>query len=470
MNNHPDYDSYKYIFVKLRDCYLGQDQIKGKGEMYLPRTQGMVLDGKGPNDLGTIAYNSYLHRAMFPDYFYEAVSNLNGMIHQKPSKFDLPPAMVEYLENATFDGIPLQSFYEKCTEELLITGRIGLFADFPSIESGKVLPKLSFYSAESCVNWDDSGSLHNIQKLNLVVLDETSVVRNGTSWSEKTKYRVLIIGEPNLNELGDAIYKQALIDEGQDLDSAEWMAPKYLGATSKEIPFVIVNTRNLNSAIDRPPLLGLANLCVSIYNSEADYRENLHLQGQDTLVTVGGLRTPDGDSDVLRTGTGSRIDVELGGDAKFIGVSSNGLSEQRLAIIEDKQRALALSGQFIDPKGSRKESGDALKIRINSQSASLFTIANCASYGIQKLLRTIAVWIGEDPESVRVTPNLEFVTLEMLGQEMLNMNQAINEGIPLSEQSVHAILAKRGLTVLSYEDEKKAIASQKTSNPGSSST
>ena len=52
--------------------------------------------------------------------------------------------------------------------------------------------------------------------------------------------------------------------------------------------YQIINSCDVVSDVDDPPLLDLGNACMTIYRSDADYRQNLFMQGQDTFVTIGG--------------------------------------------------------------------------------------------------------------------------------------------------------------------------------------
>ena len=72
-SQHPAYMAFHDQWVKLRDFYKGEDWVKLKGQIYLSATPGMILDGMNTNDLGLAAYNSYLARAVFPDYVKDAI-------------------------------------------------------------------------------------------------------------------------------------------------------------------------------------------------------------------------------------------------------------------------------------------------------------------------------------------------------------------------------------------------------------
>lgn len=463
-SRHPDYIERLPEWQKMRHCYGGEGVIKQHGVTYLPPTGGMILDGMGSKEaVGYKNYLAYKSRAVFPDYIREGVEALIGLLHQKDADIKLPKSMEYLRDNATIDGESLLMLLRKMNEEQLVTGRLGLLCDMPVTPKDQAKPEffISMYVAETVGNWDNGSITPGVNELNLVVLDETGPVRNGLSWSTRDQHRVLQLGQ--LDETEErATYKMGVF-VGDDYSETDMRAPMYRGSTYDRIPFVFVNTKDIVPRPDRSPLLGLADTSLSIYRSEADYRQNLHMQGQDTLVTIGGVKNPNsvpGEEDAVRVGAGSRLDIDIGGDAKFIGVSSTGLAEQRSAIENDRKRAEFKAGQLIGNQSIKNESGNAMLARLAAQTANLNQIALSAGEGLQTALRHIAVWMGEDPESVVVTPNTEFTNAAQNAQELVHLLTARALGAPLSMESIHAGMMERGFTKLQYEEEIKKVEAE----------
>ena len=450
---HPQYAEKLEAWKAMRDFYKGEGKVKDAGVTYLPPTAGMVLDGMEPNNIGYKLYQAYKDRAVFPDYVKDGVEALIGLIHQHDAKIELPERMQYLLESATVDGESLMMLLRKINEEQLISGRIGLLVDLPKDpDPSNPQPFISMYVAESVTNWDDGASIEGINNLNMVVLNESGMVRDGFTWKFTEKYRVL--------ELREGLYEQGAF-EGDNYVQDAMQIPMLRGKTLNKIPFVFINSKDLISTPDNPPLMGLGQLCLSIYRGEADYRQNLHMQGQDTLVTVGGIRNPNSvpgqDDDAVRVGAGSRIDVEMGGDAKFIGVSSTGLSEQRNSLENDRKRAEFKAGQLIGNQSIKNESGNAMLARLAAQTANLNQISMSSGEGLQTALRHIAEWMGEDPKKVKVTPNTEFTNAASNAQELVYLMTARSLGAPLSMRSIHTSLKERGYTQMDYDEEMKLV-------------
>lgn len=473
-STHPMYQEFKDDWVTMRDLYKGSRRVKAKDLTYLPATQGMRIDGMSTGQRGREAYDAYKLRAVFPEYVEEAVEAYIGLLHQKPATIELPTVMEPLRERVTAFGEPLMLLLRRINEEQLVTGRLGLLLDLPvDPDPSNPLPYIALYTAESIRNWDDGEAEEGEARLNMVVLDESGPVRvDKFEWDNREKYRVLLLGDVTQNEAEgvSAFYRMGVFESnknGIEYNDNSMAEPMLRGAKLEKIPFVFVNTKDIVSSPDKPPLLRLGNICLTIYRGEADYRQNLFMQGQDTFVTIGAHseQGAENDGQSLRTGAGSLLEIELGGDAKYVGVTSEGLSEQRSAVANDRARAEHMSGQLVNESGSQVESGEALKTRIGAQTATLNQIALTGAAALEQILKICAEWMGADPEQVKVTPNTEFGDFDMTGKDLVDLMAARSMGAPLSRESIHNLLVDRGLTKLDYQTEIDKIAEEDALNP-----
>ncbi len=465
---HPKYNEYLKDWELCRDSY-DVTPIKEKTEVYLPPTSGHIADGyPTPASPGTKAYDAYLTRAYYPDIYREAIAAAIGIMHRKPPVITLPPQMEGLLTKATKLGENLELLLRRINTEQLISGRVGLLLDIESDANNVVNPFFVLYKERAVRNWDDTTQSSDVSSYRMVVLDESSYeLDGGLSWEYKEQYLVLALfenlpeegglGVNQLTPTGQGFYVNAKIDALSSFETANFKPFLYLQSPVTEIPFVAINSADINPNPDNPPLLGLAELCLLIYRGEADYRQNLFMQGQDTLVTIGG-RLDNGD--VVRTGAGARIDLPMGADAKYVGVNSQGLPEQRSALETDYKRAYAKSNQVSDATSRAKESGDALRIRVAAQTATLPQIALAGAAALEKLLKLYATWIGANPDDVSIKPHTEFTENELSGKTLIDLTQAKAQGAPLSKQSIHDYLRENRFTKLDYGTELALIDSE----------
>lgn len=467
-SKHPSYDESAPDWETMRDFIAGAKKVRARGEKYLPATPGMRLDGMEPNQPGRKDYEAYKKRARVPDYVQKAVEVIVGLLHQKDAIIELPKALEYLRQRASVTGEPLDALHRRINVEQISTGRLGLLVDMKeNPDPANPDPYIALYATESITNWDDNTETDEFGALNLVVLDESGYARiDEFVWKTIEKYRVLQLGQLKENEDGKEVYKSGTFStpSGLTFVESDMRTPMLRGTTLDFIPFTFINSKDLLSSCDNPPLIGLADLCEGIYQSEADYRLSLYMQAQDTLVVIGGVKNPTGlpgEPEAIRTGAGARIDVDQGGDAKYIGFSSDGLSEQRVALENDRKRAQIQAGELIQNNGSQMESGQALSTRFNAQTATLNQLATTAAAGLQNALRQIAKWVGANPDEVKVTPNTEFIDFALNGAEFKALMEAIGMGFPMSEESLHALAADRGLTVMDFVTEMGKVVADR---------
>lgn len=451
---HPSYAEHHPDWQLLRDSIAGERRVKERGQLYLPTTQGMIHDGMASTEAaGYQAYQAYKTRAVYPDFVSEAVGHMLGIMHARPPKIELPSQLEFLRDAASSEGESLEDLLRRVNEEQLSTGRVGLMLDLPDRPTtGAPALYISLYKTETILNWDVNLRTTDRTVLNLVTLDESRWERlPSLEWEWEERYRILALGSPADNE-ASGVYGQALSEDKAVPTSLT--SPTVRGQTLTEVPFVFINTKDCLPEPDRPPLLGLARLCMTIYRGEADYRQNLFMQGQDTFVTIGA---PDTGEDGERVGAGAMLNLPANADAKYVGVNSNGLSEQRQALETDRAMASQRAGQLATAKSKSIESGEALQTRIASVTATLNSIAICGAAGLERLLKIAARWVGADPEAVRVEPNLQFGDLAFGPRDIVELASARSMGAPLSRKSFHDVLKDRGFTRMDYEDEIREI-------------
>lgn len=458
-STHPMYDEHLPDWQLLETAYKGERHVKEKSTLYLPPTSGMIQDGmSSSNQLGYQAYQAYLTRAVFPEFMTDSVNTCMGMLWYKDPVIKLPAQLEPMRERASVKGETLHQLFRRIHEQQLSVGRCGLLLDLPEVVPTGVapLPYIAMYDTEVILNWDDGRvGGPTLQTLNLVVLDETEKVRKGFTWEEEQRYRVLFLGDEETNEAIGTYQVRVLLADESEVNS---VVPKFAGKALDEIPFVFINSKDLLPDPDVPPLLSLARLCMTIYRGEADYRQNLFMQGQDTLVISGS----DNADEKFRVGANAVLQLPVGAKAEYIGVQSKGLSEQRLSLENDRRLAASRSGQLVDTTSRQRESGDALQTRVAAQTATLNDIAITSAGGLERILKIAAKWVGANPEEVSVQPNLDFVNIQMTARNIVELVTAKKLGAPISQKTIHAIMKQRQLTELDFEEE---LAEIKTEEP-----
>jgi hypothetical protein len=442
-SQHPSYVTMLPLWQKLDDCYRGEECIKSKTTEYLPATSGHFQDGYPNGEPGISSYNAYLTRATFRESVRDAVEALVGVMHREPAKIKLPKGMEKMLQSATLRKEPMELLLRRINEAQLVPGRMGLLFDLKSDGT----PYISTYDGRAIINWDEDLEGY----LNLVVLNESGKVRDDETfeWQDITRYLVL-----RRRNGGYEVEAHEL--EGGALQATEVKLPSMFGNRAKEIPFVFVNPSDLSPEPAMPPLLGLANLSISDYRQDADYKQALFMQGQDTLVMAGG-EVKEGDAQ--RVGAGALIKLEAEGEAYYIGTESKGIPEMRLALEYLRREILTKSSQLLSDSRHR-EAAEALSIRTAARTSNLVILAKTGAAALETVLKKGAVLMGLNPDEVSVEPSYDFLGHVQDSKDLKALVEAKKLGAPISWKSIHKVCADREFTELSWDEELKLLVEE----------
>ncbi|MDH3845907.1 MAG: hypothetical protein OES69_18350 [Myxococcales bacterium] len=72
-DKHPLYAAALADWTLMRDAWLGDTTVKGKGTTYLPSTEGMREKGMNNGQEGKLLYDAYVKRALFPELVHRGV-------------------------------------------------------------------------------------------------------------------------------------------------------------------------------------------------------------------------------------------------------------------------------------------------------------------------------------------------------------------------------------------------------------
>jgi hypothetical protein len=428
----------------MRDTYAGEQDVKysnrqfrqgaggggvSRGQVYLPVPSGFKSLGES---MAAAMYEAYKLRANFPEIVAPSIGAMIGIVHAKEAQIAMPEGMMYLWENADGDNTALEAFHARITRNLLKMGRFGILADAPK-EGG--LPYLYGYSAESVINWDKD----------FYVLDETSIQRNGFAWETTPRYRVL--------ELIDGRYVSTIF-EGENL-APEFFEPRGLGgAALTRIPFAVGTARDVTADVETPPLVGVANAAIAMYQLSADYRHQLYMSGQETLVALNGPAPRAVGAGVVHE---MRGDGDNPADLKYVSPSCSGIEAHRLAIQEQKEQAVMAGARMFDNARSQ-ESGDARRLRFASEMANLTSVAMVSAGLLEQGLRGIADLLGLNREEVVVTPPADLLDTTMTPEDASKLMLLWQNGA-ISYQTFYDNLQKGGIasTERTSEDEARLV-------------
>ena len=376
---HSDYIKFKGAWAKVRDCMDGEDVIKAKGEVYLPRPSGMTGDYAN-------AYPPYVERAHFPLITSYALQGALGIVITKLPEFNVPKKLEYILKNATKDGRSLQQLFLDMIIEIFQTGRSPILVDIvPSKNEFRFVQ----YKAEDFINWK-TALINDERNLVLGVLKETKPADDDL-FSHETEdvYRVL-----HLNTKGE-YYTKLYGESGEITDSM--VIPKFRGKPIDTIPLYLAGSINNSFDMQPIPLISVANCSVQIYRKEADLANSEYLSCNPTLVIVGATNDKD-----LPNVVGSSVMIVLPNEQArvfYTQTDTAALSHVKDHISDLYDEAIRHGVAILDARKG-VEAAESLRIRQSTQSASIYSVYLAAMNAIKQGLLTMCKWGGYNEDDV----------------------------------------------------------------------
>lgn len=426
-SHHPDYDKMAPKWKRMRDTSDGQDAIHAGGAKYLPMLPGET----------EAAHRARIARTPFFEATWRTIEGLRGMLMRKEPDIVISAASAPLLADVTKSGIDLNAFTLTVAEEALTVGRVGVMVDYPSVQprqdgrmrttaealAENLRPHLAMYTTESIINWRVEWR-GNRAMLVRVVLEESAEIPNPKdrfSFVCEIRWRVL-----ELNEAG--IYVQSVYRHGAN--KADELLPGYPitptvnGAPLRVIPFKFIGTDDTTPSIDTPPLLGLANLNISHYQTTADIELGAHRTALPTPYVTGNIT-----QQTDRSGNPVPMVLHMGGESAWLLPGQNvtvgmlefngtglGSLEKRLEV---KERQMAILGaRMLEQQKAGVEAAETAGIHRAGENSTLATIGATISKGMEQALVWFDQWAGGDGV-VEFKMNDEFFPANLTAQDVL---------------------------------------------------
>lgn len=448
---HPEYVKRSPQWVKTREAIEGGDAVRANAAAYLPKLTDQTAE----------EYEAYYSRPAFFEATGRTAEGLSGLVFSRPMALELPPVLETARSNVDLRGTTIEDFARKLVDETLATAR-GLIVvnhngnpNNPGTAlnpSGR--PFLSFYPAESIYDWR-TRTVNGAVELSWIKLRETETRVSSDGFTSYTTevFRVLSI------ESG--IYTQQTFTENTktgEIIAGPIATPRLNGGAWATIPAVLISFSD-TFAIDKSPLLPVAETNLSHWRTMADLEHGAHYCGVPTPY-VTGVRLAD--NETIRLGGSSALIFEAP-DAKvgFLEFTGQGLGA--LERIADRKEAhmASLGGQMLASPKKAAESGDALSIRRGGETSSLMRVSLAVSLAYTRALQLMAIWSGADPQAANVKLNTQFVDERLSAQEIAAVVGAWQSGAMSKETAIYNL--QRGGRVaenISVADEIERIENE----------
>jgi hypothetical protein len=434
---HPSYTKNKKAWARIRDCIDGEDVIKSKQEMYLPRPAGM--SGEYAE-----AYDGYIERAHFPLVTSYALSGALGIVITKLPEFNVPPQLEYIIKTATKDGKSISQLFLDVVIEIFQTGRVPLLVDVvPNTNQFRFVQ----YSAEEFINWKTT-IVNDEKNLSLAVLKETTPASDDIlSHETEDLYRVLVLDE-------NGNYSSRIFLDDGEIEEKK-INPTFMGKSINEVPLFLAGSINNSFDMQPIPLISVADCSIQIYRKEADLANSEFLSCNPTLVLVGASNDDD-----LPNVVGSSVMIVIPNEQArvfYTETDTAALTHVKEHIKDLYEEAIRHGVAILDARKG-VEAAESLRIRQSTQSASIYSIYLAAMNAIKTGLQLMCKWGGYNEDDVILDAPASLtqgIPDSSILKEIIN---GYNTGvIPLSV--IHRYLIYSGLLdqTIGFEDYVKLL-------------
>jgi hypothetical protein len=388
--------------------------VKSRGNAYLPQPAGFDESD----------YAAYLNRTMFFEAVGRTIDGFVGAISRKDPTLNMPAAMEPVVEDATNDGLSLAELAKQLCAETILQGRVGILVDFDETKNRSYL---STYPTEAIINWSLDG----------VVLHETVYeVDPEDPFKQRAveQYRQLSLTEDRYTV---TIWRKKP-DANQRI--AEWIVfetitPVRRGKAFSEIPFFWVTPSGRTTRVDKPPLLGLVNICLSHYRNSADLEHGRHHCGCPTLW-IAGLAPRIDDQPIRVGGTAAIILPDPQGKVGYAEFSGQGLGSLETALATKQEMMAVLGAQVFHDGPKGVEAAETARIRTSGETSLLSGVTTAVEETLEAAMQCAAEWMGVAGK-VEITLNRAYVDTTLDGPTLtglgpgLSGRRAVAAAVPL---------------------------------------
>lgn len=435
-------------------CALITSLLDGTSAM---RAVGEVRMPRWPNEDAESYKLRVAVATLFPAYA-RTIEVLAAKPFSKPVTLgeDVPPRIVEMLDDVDLTGRDLHSFLSEVMQEALGYGFSGILVDFPPTmdEDGNSLYKTKADEIAAGVR----PYLVQIHPRNILGW----LPKNPTKAEGLTQLRLLETAEEADGEFDTKEIEQVrVLGKGtwqtwrqRDANGKkEWVLHKQGKNSMKRITFVPVYGNRLGFMRARPALLELAHANVEHWQSKSDQQNILHVARVPILFArmLGEAG--------ITVGAGSAVKTEHPeGDLKFVEHTGAAIEAGRISLLDLEDRMRQAGAELLVIKPGNVTESQTLADNEQGTCALAKVAGNTEDAGDQAL-QLMAEWIGE-AEGGHITIFKDFgaATLAEASAELLFKSVANGR---ISGETYFNELQRRGILSpdLKWEDEQERIQS-----------
>lgn len=454
---HEEYEEHYPSWERCSDVIEGGTRtLHEKGEEYLPKYTEEVSD----------SYEARLNRTPLYNAAFRTVIGCRGLLMRKPAVVAVPESVRPMLNDVTLSGMPMAIFIGEIIEEVLTTGRVGVWVNYPEASDALTMadakrmnlrPSMHKLEAESITNWK-TRRINNETRLSLVVIKEDfEKPIDEFTCEEEERYRVLdLVDLPD----GSIVYRVRIMsyDKEKDIDiTHEEYVPLMGGKPLDKIPFYFISPDCTTTDIDEPPFIDLVDLSLTHYELTSSLLSGCYWSGLPQ-VWVAGVDMKDGEK-LRMSPSAAWVFPTVGAKTGLIEVGNAGFPalEKTLDRLE-KQMVLVGTRALELQKAGGTESMATASLHLSAEHSVLASIGQSISAGLTAAMQTFVQWTGNSADGVKVVLNKDFFNEPITPDERNSIVAAWQAGA-ISDKTKFELLQDGGdyQPDTKFEDEQKEL-------------
>ena len=441
-SKHEDYSSFSEKWAKVKDSVSGQDAVKAKKTLYLPKPLGW----------DSTRYTGYLFRSTFVEFSKRVLDVSCGQIFRRPPVTENIPD--EFTENIDLRGTSFDYFWRQVASELMQTNRVGIFIDY---NEDKKRPFLVMYKAESIINWRTS-IINGIDQLSLLVVEGYAIKNDSSDKYKPEKEKMWKVFEIEDGRFVVRDYLEEKTRYGLSFVLVSEYYPEINSFGGEKnyfayIPFFLITSNGISTELISPPLLSIVNLNLGHFRNYADLEAMLYMTAQKTIITKGLSK----EEEKKPFPVGGAVNFrEASGDAHYMEASSDsGLREE---LTHKETMMAALGSSFLQNAGRYIQSSETARLSSSSEFATLADISNSLSVSATKIMSILISWAENKDVECSIEFNTDFETANIDPALLSSLVAALGSGY-ISEETFFYNLKTMEMYPpdMTAQDEKKLI-------------
>ncbi|MYE01233.1 MAG: DUF4055 domain-containing protein [Alphaproteobacteria bacterium] len=400
---NPLYEAAATLWRRCRAVYHGRDAVLELAHELTP----------APANFEAAAWKRATGRAPWYPAYARTVAGLVGMVLRKPPTIDGGSARYFGFGNLDGRGGDLAAITEELVTELLHSGRAVIRQDV----GGDAAIRWRVCPAAALVSWleDPDG------RLTWAALQRSRMerTRTGRDVERRVFYAVY--------QTGDSGPEVAAADTG-GARVGDWAALRPgNGQALSRIPLTIVDLPGGGDGGEppKPPLVELADLNLSHFQTAAHLESALELSAAPTLTITDGPLQKRRSTDV-KTGPATVLELPHGAKAGYVEPSGSGSRALETALARKRREMASVGARMVDEPTRHAETAEAVQLKAGGDRSSLHAVVNAAERGIRAAVALHSEWAGI-PDPPLVTLNRDWLSHRTAPEEIERLMELLAE-------------------------------------------